>query len=521
MMKKILQFALLASLMTAGNSLMAQVTVPATLDIPDAATLASKWTIIDNNAATSANTWKYGSNDAQYSEDHYSDADDWLISSGVQLKAGSSYTIKYYIKKNSSFSSDYTRYAITIGTDTTVAAQSTVLAQDENFKSTLYSAQEATFVPQATGVYYLGVHCYNVKYKGGTGFQKFEITENVVRPLAVSNLTLANVDGKPHVSFSAPTANTAGVAIDTTALVYRIVRNPGAVEVASALKGNTYVDNATLPLAKYTYTVYPVLNDIVGEAATSNGVIFGEALSLPYDTKMKTADEMAVWTIVDANADGKTWSYNAKNANIEYTSFNKADDWAFTPPFSTVAGTHRLKLSTKGYNYRYSDAFDVVLVTSTAVTSTAGGSAPRRISQVAGQTVIKSYADNVLERAMYDTDSVDFMIPASGTYYIGLHDVSTSPWGLYVNGLRLELIEATPPTALHQVSGDVPARYDRAAQQLLVSAGARVMVYNLNGALVTAAGTSGEAVSLCELPQGVYVAVVESSQGQQRIKFVK
>ena len=47
------------------------------------------------------------------------------------------------------------------------------------------------------------------------------------------------------------------------------------------------------------------------------------------------------------------------------------------------------------------------------------------------------------------------------------------------------------------------------------------MVYNLNGALVTAAGTSGEAVSLCELPQGVYVAVVESSQGQQRIKFVK
>ena len=299
------------------------------------------------------------------------------------------------------------------------------------------------------------------------------------------------------------------------------MRHPGDVEVASEHKGNTYVDVATLPLACYTYTVYPVLNGIEGEGATSNGVIFGDALSLPYETHMKTADEMAVWTIVDANADGKTWSYNAKNANIEYTSFNKADDWAFTPPFSTVAGTHRLKLSTKGYNYRYSDAFDVVLVTSTAVTSTAGGSAPRRISQVAGQTVIKSYADNALERAMYDTDSVDFMIPASGTYYIGLHDVSTSPWGLYVNGLRLELIEATPPTALHQVSGDVPARYDRAAQQLLVGAGARVMVYNLNGALVTAAGTSGEAVSLCELPQGVYVAVVESSQGQQRIKFVK
>lgn len=122
---------------------------------------------------------------------------------------------------------------------------------------------------------------------------------------------------------------------------------------------------------------------------------------------------------------------------------------------------------------------------------------------------------------MYDTDSIDFTIPADGTYYIGIHDVSTSPWGLYVNGLRLELIEAAVPTALHQVSGDVPARYNRATRELVVGASARVKVYNLNGALVTAATTSGEAVSLQALPQGVYVAVIETAQGLQRIKFVK
>ena len=82
-MKKLLQFALLAGTMMAGNCLMAQTTVPATLDIRDAATMASSWTVIDNNAATSPNTWKYGSKDAQYSEDRYSAADDWIISRGV------------------------------------------------------------------------------------------------------------------------------------------------------------------------------------------------------------------------------------------------------------------------------------------------------------------------------------------------------------------------------------------------------------------------------------------------------
>ena len=98
------------------------------------------------------------------------------------------------------------------------------------------------------------------------------------QPLAVTNLTLANIDGQPHLSFSAPAANTANFPIDSTALVYRIVRHPGDVEVASEHKGNTYVDVATLPLACYTYTVYPVLNGIEGEGATSNGVIFGDAL---------------------------------------------------------------------------------------------------------------------------------------------------------------------------------------------------------------------------------------------------
>lgn len=507
------------SLAAIGLSAMAQTTVPCTLDIPDEATFTSSWTVIDNNASVSANTWKYNSQDALYPEDKQNAADDWLISPGVQLEAGASYTIKYYIEKVSTYSSDKSAYAITIGTDKTIEAQSTVLASNDAFKSQLYSAQEVTFAPKVSGVYYLGVHCTTGRYQGSTGFQKFVISQNVVRPLAPTNVTLANEGGKAVLTWSAPAKNTADADVDPATVSYRIVRNPDGVEVATGLKATTLTD-ATLPtaLASYSYTVYATVNGQEGEGATSNGLVFGDALEVPFESKLTDEGTRAIWSVVDANADGKTWAWNSSNSGMAYTSYKSADDWLFTPPFTTVAGKHKVKIGLKGYNYRYSDAFDVVLATTTATTTVT--SVARKASTVAGSTIIKSYDDGALGRSLYDTDSIEFDVTAAGTYYIGIHDVSTSPWGLYVNGLAVELVEAAPVTGVTDVLATDRARYDAASQSLVLPAEGQVTIVNLSGAVV-ATEASATSVNLAGLPAGIYVAQVRTAAGVQGIKFVK
>ena len=83
-MKRLLTLA--AVVMTAAVN-WAQTTFPVTLDIADEASFA-KWTVIDANATTSANTWGYSNSEALYPQDTKAAANDWLISPSVHLEAG-------------------------------------------------------------------------------------------------------------------------------------------------------------------------------------------------------------------------------------------------------------------------------------------------------------------------------------------------------------------------------------------------------------------------------------------------
>lgn len=155
----------------------AQEAVPVTLDIADEAAFAS-WTVIDQNATESPNSWAYGAADAIYSEDKDHAANDWLISPAVQLEGGVTYAIDYYLVQKSFFFSDKQKYEITVGMAPTVEAQVTQLAIDESFSSKLYTKQTVKFTPSESGTYYLGVHLFSDKYQGDCGFQKFVVSQS-------------------------------------------------------------------------------------------------------------------------------------------------------------------------------------------------------------------------------------------------------------------------------------------------------------------------------------------------------
>ena len=148
-----------------------------------------------------------------------------------------------------------------------------------------------------------------------------------------------NVEGKPQVTFRAPAEGVNGGYIDVENLRYRIVRDPGSEMLTESLTDTVYVDSDDLSLALYRYTVTTLSGDMESESVTSNALVFGSALGLPYETSMDSADEMALWTIVDANNDTKSWVYDATEKEMKYTAYSAADDWLFTPPFEarTVA----------------------------------------------------------------------------------------------------------------------------------------------------------------------------------------
>lgn len=520
MMKHLFYELLLASM---SLTAVAQVSVPSTLNIPDEATFATAWKVIDANADGKTWTFNVQGLEAQCDESFSNDADDWLIfKKGVMLEAGMSYNMKYYVRKGSKYSSDFARYAITIGNDITIKAQSVILAQNDNYTKNTYEEQVATFTPAESGIYYIGVHAYNKRYLGGIAFQKIEVEKNVVRPMPVTHATLTAVDGHPVVSFTAPAKNTANEDIDASMLTYRIMRLPDSVEVVKGLDKTSFTDLETLELASYSYVIFASHSDIEGEGCTTNSMVFGQPVTLPYSAKFSDATSISTWSIVDANADGKTWSYNASEGDMRYNKFAKADDWLFTPPFTTVAGKHVFKVGLHGYNYRYSDAFDIVLASSTMVGNLepAQGTT-QRVSSVEGSVILKSYEDGALQRSMFDTDSVEFTITEPGVYYIGIHDVTTNPWGLFVNGASIALVEPAVNTAVAEVkpAGDGLC-YNAATSQLEVTGEATITVLSMSGTVVAHAVVDGS-MSLSHLEHGVYVAMMKTSTGVKQIKFIK
>lgn len=81
----------------------------------------------------------------------------WMFSRGLNLTAGSTLTITYYRRKYTGAGTGGTNnLAVSIGTDKTVAAQTTTLSALAAVTSTTYAQQTHTFTAPTTGVYYVG-----------------------------------------------------------------------------------------------------------------------------------------------------------------------------------------------------------------------------------------------------------------------------------------------------------------------------------------------------------------------------
>lgn len=354
----------------------------------------------------------------------------------------------------------------------------------------------------AAGVYTYQVYAYLGEDKSAAAAVTTVWVGNDT-PEAPANASFALADGKPVITFDAVTVGVNGGYVDTDALTYTITRMPDEAVVAEGLKDTTFTDSSVLSLAKYSYTIVAKVGEQESEPTQTNAIVLGEALELPYHTALDKADDAAVWTMYDANADGKTWSFNANKGYLESGFSSKDGDAAFTPEFRTVKGNHKLTYSIHGYSGRYGDAYNVVLA---------------KNSDYAGAAVLEQYPDKDIAFSMFEERTLDFEVAEDGVYNIGFVQKSTDPWGISLCGVTIERVLPTGITEAVAASG---VRYNRAAQSLVLAQPGRVTVVSVNGAVVMVADAQ-TALSVAHLAQGVYVATVATADGKQsHVKFVK
>ncbi len=88
-------------------------------------------------------------------------SDSRLYSRGFNLTAGTSYTIRYYVRTYNSpisgttaASTNTASYVLSVGNDQTVASQTTVLATETGLNLSAFTAKSYNFTPSSSGVYY-------------------------------------------------------------------------------------------------------------------------------------------------------------------------------------------------------------------------------------------------------------------------------------------------------------------------------------------------------------------------------
>ncbi|MDE6311395.1 MAG: choice-of-anchor J domain-containing protein [Muribaculaceae bacterium] len=103
-------------------------------------------------------------------------------------------------------------------------------------------------------------------------------------PEAVTDFTLAEINGQPVLTWTAPTQGINGGYIDPAALTYVIRRSDGSLMTNKAT-GTRYVDTSLNPVEKQYFIYYqiqPVSAAGIGDYALSNHIIYGDPYEGPF-----------------------------------------------------------------------------------------------------------------------------------------------------------------------------------------------------------------------------------------------
>lgn len=357
-----------------------------------------------------------------------------------------------------------------------------------------------------------GVYTYSILgYLGAKPGAEVSATTTWVgidTPVAPADLKLTVADdGSRQLEWSAVTEGVNGGYVDAEAVTYTVTR--GDETLAEEYKETLFTDaDEDLPLASYTYSVSATCAGLTSQSTSTEPVILGDALSLPYKPDFASADDFGLWTAFTPDGTPSTsWKYNSSSKSYS-CSFSSTKPWAFTPPFKAEEGLCRLDYKGTCYNSRYTEDVDIYLCkTNNPV-------------DVDDFTLLEQY--HVESVSWPNMKSVEFDIPATGTYYIGYHVVTDDNWSFNLLQSDIEQV-SVKTTGIGAIAADGSVAYCAAEGTIVAAAGATVEVYDLTGRLMVSETADAEGrVSVASLADALYIAVVTDLSGEvTSMKFVK
>ena len=243
-------------------------------------------------------------------------------------------------------------------------------------------------------------------------------------PKAVANLSCTVSDNKVSLTWDAVTEGLNNGYIGT--MKYNVVRYPGAVAVTEGTTATHFeetVDNDNF--TRLYYEVTPANDgEELGETVACDPVTLGSVILPPYSESFNTATSLDGYTVIDNNADGKTWEWEKYGKTTEVSSnTGRTDDWLISPAIKLDADkTYKVSLALSNINMSVPQNYTVTLLQSPSATA-----AP--LKTIATGTVLN------------DTKNIfDFInVELSGNYYIALQTATeTYSCNLAINSLSVD-----------------------------------------------------------------------------------
>lgn len=229
-------------------------------------------------------------------------------------------------------------------------------------------------------------------------------------PKAVTDIRFS-ISGSDAVNLSwvAPTEGIHGGYVNPEKLTYRIVRLPDNKVVADGIKGTTFTDNTGVSrLSYFYYDITAQCDGLTGETAGSGKVVVGNAMETPYLEQFNAPGDFELFTVIDANNDGRTWAYDyMPRAYCTYSSVNTMDDWLITPPIQ-LSNDRLYKLSFSAYASDFTEMFNVCLGDAATVEA--------MTVELVPTTTVKDMTPKTITALI--------RVSESKPYYIGIHKTS-------------------------------------------------------------------------------------------------
>lgn len=416
----------------------APITAPYTGDFTQEATIGD-FSVIDNN--NDGSTWNWSaSNYAFYRYNGSNAADDYLILP-IKLEASKNYNVTVEAACNGTSFPE--KFEVVAGKSANVADLTTTIISEQTVGSTSFTEYEGTFTPDEAGTYYVAIHAtsdadmFNLKIKKLV----IEAIAEGNAPAAVDALTVTPLsdDLGATIAFNAPTKSIDGADLaegDITKI--EILRDGNVIhtiENPAPGSAHTYMDIASdLTIGTHKYQVISYGASGIGGKSEEISVFLSAVLNVPYTFNLTTNETFSTFSVIDNNADSKTWTWSASNGTYYgYSSTNAADDYLISAPFNLVAGkSYKITVNAKG-----SASWPEKMEVKVGQEATAAG---------LNQTVIP---ESVVGTGDFDDYEGEFTVSANGIYYIAIHAISDADkLNLCVSKLSIEAgAEPTAPAA--------------------------------------------------------------------------